>query len=130
LIVLDASAAIEILLNSPTGSRLLDRISSAGDTLHVPYLLDMEVVQVLRRFVRSGDMSADRAGEALKDFLDMPLLRYPHQPFLSRVWELRSQVTAYDAVYLALAETLPAPLVTADRRLARTSGHMAEIEVI
>ena len=102
---------------------------AASQTLHAPHLIDLEIAQVLRRYVRSAIISADRGAEAVSDFLDLPLTRYPHFVLLTRVWEMRHNVTAYDAAYLALAEALDAPLITRDRALARTSSR-ARVELI
>ena len=88
--------------------------------LHAPHLLELEIAQVLRRYVRSASISAERAAEALADFLDLPLTRYPHFVLLPRVWQMRHNLTAYGAAYLALAEALNAPLLTRDRALATT----------
>jgi predicted nucleic acid-binding protein len=116
VIVVDASIVLEILMRTERGARATARVF-ATDSVHAPHLLDLEVAQVLRRFVLSRHMQAERAREALEDLLDLPITRYPHAPFLSRIWELRTNLTAYDAVYAALAEALPATLVTCDRRL-------------
>jgi predicted nucleic acid-binding protein len=130
VIVLDASAAIEWLLQTAAGARVEDRIFSRAATLHAPHLFDVEVAQVLRRYVGAGLVTASRGHEALEDLLDLPLTRYPHDLFLERVWELRGNLTAYDAVYVALAEALAAPLVTCDRKIATAAGHAARVEVI
>jgi predicted nucleic acid-binding protein len=130
LIVVDASALLEVLLGSPVAGGLAERLFAEGETLHAPHLLDVEVAQVLRRYALAGTFGADRGAEALEDLADFPIARYPHQPFLSRIWELRHNVTAYDAAYLALAEALVAPLVTRDAKLASTTGHQARIELI
>lgn len=129
MIVLDASTMIEVLLVTPAAMGIEERLFSPGETLHIPHLLDLEVAQVLRRYCASGDMSVERAEEALSDLAVLDLNRYPHDLFLPRVWELRHNVTAYDAAYVALAEELSAPLLTRDRRLASSSGHHAVIEV-
>jgi predicted nucleic acid-binding protein len=101
-----------------------------GETLHAPHLLDLQIAQVLRRYERAGDLPAQRAGQAFDDLRDMTIARYPHDFLLTRVWALRRNVTAYDAVYLALAEALGATLVTRDRALARVRGHDARVEVV
>lgn len=130
MIVLDASAAIEWLLQTSTGAKIDRRVSSAPETLHAPYLIDVEVAQVLRRFVREKRMSAQRGKEALEDLADLPLHRYPHDFLIPRVWELRGTLTAYDSVYVALAEVLDAPLLTCDAKIGSASGHRARVEVI
>ncbi len=104
-------------------------IFAANETLHAPHLIDLEVAQVLRRYVRSATISADRGAEALTDLVDFPLTRYPHHVLLTRIWQMRHGLTAYDAAYLALAEALNAPLITRDRALAKT-GSQVRVEVI
>jgi predicted nucleic acid-binding protein len=118
LIVVDASVIVEVLLKLPAESRVSGRIFAPGETLHAPHLLDVEVTQVVRRFERLGAITADRGAQALAVLADLPLKRYPHLVHLPRIWELRHNLTVYDAVYLALAEALDAPLVTRDRALA------------
>ena len=130
MIVLDASAAIEWLLQTAAGARVEDRIFSQVATLHAPHLLDLEVGQVLRRYVTGGVITASRGHEALEDLLELSLTRYPHDVLLFRVWELRDNLTAYDAAYVALAEALDAPLVTCDGKIASASGHHARVEVV
>lgn len=129
MIVVDASAVLEILLQTPAASRLSRRILASGETLHAPHLLDVEIAQVLRRYARSGVISSERGAEALKDLADLPLHRYPHFVLLPRIWQLRHNVTSYDAAYLALAEALNAPLLTRDRALA-SAGSRARVEVL
>lgn len=130
MIVLDASAAIEWLLQSTAGVKIDQRIFSPSESLHAPHLLDVEVAQVLRRYVRDKRISVQRGREALEDLADIPLSRYPHDFLIPRIWELRATLTAYDAVYVALAEVLDAPLLTCDGKIASASGHHANIEVI
>lgn len=130
MIVVDASAILEVLLASPHSARIADMLFAPGESLHAPHVLDLEVAQVLRRFVSSRDLSAERGEDALDDLLDLPLTRYPHVPLLARIWELRANVTAYDAAYLALAEALDAPLVTRDARLKSAPGHSARVELV
>ena len=129
MIVVDASAVVELLLASPTGARVGERILNPDETVCAPHLLDLEVAQVLRRYSLSGDLESSRASEALQDFLDLPIERYPHNLFLYRIWQMRHNVTAYDAAYIALAETVDAVLITTDARLAAASGHDARVEV-
>ncbi len=130
MIVLDASSTIEWLLQTWAGARVAQRILSSGETLHAPHLLDVEVTQVFRRHVARGAISASRAEEALQDLLELRVSRHPHGLFLWRVWELRDNLTAYDAVYVALAEGLDATLLTCDGKLALAPGHHARVEVI
>lgn len=99
-------------------------------TLHTPHLLDIEVAQVLRRYAMAGEIDRQRGAAALTDLADLPLRRYPHDILLPRVWELRNNLTAYDAVYVALAEALDAPLLTRDKRLAAAAGHHARVELV
>lgn len=129
MIVVDASVLLEVLLQTRAAEAVEARLFD-GSTLHAPHVVDLEVAQVLRRYERNGDLSAER-GRAALDVLDaFRIERYPPYLFLSRVWSLRANVTAYDACYLALAEALDAPLLTRDRRLMSVPGHQARIEVI
>lgn len=128
--VTDASAVLELLLGTTAALDIQRRLLDSGESLHAPHLLDLEVAQVLRRYVMIGDLTPQRATQALADLADLPILRYPHDLFLPRIWALRHNVTAYDAAYLALAESLPAPLITCDARLAATLGHRATIELV
>lgn len=130
MIVVDASAMTEFLLQTALGSRVEARLFRDSDEFHAPHLLDAEVVQALRRLVRAGEVLRDRAREALDDLADLDIRRHSHVDFLSRAWELRDNLTAYDAMYVALAEATDAPLVTCDGPLAATPGHAAQIEVI
>ena len=132
MIVLDASAAIEWLLQTPKAAAIEARLFSktAQRRWHAPHLLDVEVAQVLRKQVAKGVMSDARDLEALQDFLDLPLVRYPHDFLLPRVWELRKNLTAYDAVYVALAEALGFPLATCDPNIAGAPGHSAQVDVV
>jgi predicted nucleic acid-binding protein len=131
VIIVDASAVADLLLRTPRGIRVAERLlRSEEETLHAPHLLDIEVVHAIRRYVLAGKLSTERAQHALDDLMTLPLSRYPHTELLSRVWELRSSLTAYDAVYAALAEVLGAQIVTTDGRLSRAHGHDAGIELI
>ena len=104
-------------------------IFATGETLHAPHLIDLEIAQVLRRYVRSALISAGRGTDALTDLSDFPITRYPHFALLTRIWQMRDDLTAYDAAYLALAEALDAPLITRDRALAR-AGYRVRVEVV
>jgi predicted nucleic acid-binding protein len=129
LIVLDASAAIEVLLQTEAGAPISERLLSPDSSLHAPHLLDVEVAQVLRRLVRDGQLKAERASEALLDLRDLPVERYSHEILLPRIWSLRHNLTAYDATYVALTEILGATLLTRDARISRAPGHSARVEV-
>jgi predicted nucleic acid-binding protein len=130
LIVLDASTVLEVLLRSQAGLKIEKRILSPPESLFAPHLLDLEVAQVLRRYCASGEIDSERGKEAIEDLKDLPINRYQHDIFLDRIWELRHNMTAYDAAYVAIAETLPAPLLTRDAHLASSPGHDALIELI
>ena len=127
MIVVDASALLEVVLRSSRAVAVEAHIFAPGVTLHAPHLVDVEVAQVLRRYALAGELDPGRGRAALVDFADLPLSRYPHHVFLPRIWELRDNLSAYDAAYVALAEALEAPLLTCDARLARAAGHRAEI---
>ena len=130
MIVVDASALLEVLLRTKTGATIERRMFAPGETLHAPHLIDIETTQVLRRFVTRGAIDAKRAREAIQDIASLSLRRYGHVGLLPRVWEMRDNLSAYDAVYVALAEVLAAPLLTCDRRLAAAAGQRAQIELI
>jgi predicted nucleic acid-binding protein len=129
MIVLDTSAAVDWLLQTPDGQRIEQRIYAQNDTLHSVHLLDVEFVQVLRRLVCEGTVTPKRAVEALEDLSALRITRYAPVLLLQRIWQLRQNLTAYDASYVALAEKLQAPLITRDQRIAAAPGHAATIEV-
>ena len=129
MIVLDASAAIDWLLQTTAGRQIENRIYSHGESLHAPHLLDLEVAQVLRRLVRDATVSAQRADQALLDLLKLRVTRYPHFVFLPQIWKLRHNLSAYDAAYVVLAEKLSATLVTRDARLTASAAHRVNIEL-
>ena len=129
MIVLDASAAVDWLLQTSAGQHIDKRIYSHNESLHAPHLLELEVTQVLRRLASQGVISAHRADEAIRDLLDLRITRYPHQVLLRRIWQLRHNFSAYDAAYIVLAEQLRAALITRDARLASASGHAAPVEL-
>lgn len=117
MIVLDASAALDLLLHDEASFDWLDRRLGSEEDLAAPHLIDSEVAHVLRRLVLAGRLEAGRAREALHDLDALPLERHPARPLLSRIWELRDTLGGYDATYVALAEALDASLVTSERRL-------------
>ena len=106
------------------------RIADPALALHAPHLVDVEVAQALRRYVREGDLDASAAQTALDDLRSLDLRRHAHEPLLGRVWALRENLTAYDAVYVALAEALDAVLLTCDGRLTRAPGAARRVELV
>lgn len=130
MIVLDASAALAWLLGSGSVAASIGRrIESPGENLHAPHLFNVEVLHALRRHALRGSLSSRRSDEVLEDLSDINISLYPHAPLTGRIWELRENLTAYDAAYVALAEALDAPLITTDGRLARAPGHHARVEL-
>jgi predicted nucleic acid-binding protein len=129
MIVLDASATIDWLLQTPAGLRVEERIYTHNDTLHSVHLLDVECAQVLRRLVREGTLTSKRAEEAIEDLMALRITRYAPALLLNRIWRHRQNLSAYDATYVALAEELKAPLITRDQKLAAAPGHAAAVEV-
>jgi predicted nucleic acid-binding protein len=130
MIVVDASALLESLLRTPAAGAVERRLFEPRQSLHVPHLLDVEIAQVIRQYAMHGEIDSERGRAALADLGDFPLQRYPHDFLLPRVWDLRDNLTAYDAVYVALAEALDAPLITRDQRLAAAPGHRARVELV
>jgi predicted nucleic acid-binding protein len=129
LLVLDASAVVAILLDpGAEADRIRTRIEGPNESVHVPHLLDVEVTHALRRHALRGVLSAGRSAVAFADLANIKMTRYPHSSLLRRIWELRNNLTAYDAAYVALAEALSAPLLTRDARLARAPDVYAVIE--
>ena len=128
--VLDASALVELLLHTPTGRAVALRIADPAVSLHVPHLTDVEVAQALRRYTQDGELNAAAAAVPIEDLRALDLQRHAHEPLLDRVWELRHNLTAYDAVYLALAEVLDVKLLTCDGRLARAPGALRRIDLV
>ena len=128
MIVIAASALVEVLLRTAATADVAARMFAPGQTLHAPHLLDVEVAQVIRRYAAGGEIDDERGRAALTDLADFPLRRYPHDFLLPRIWELRNNLTAYDAVYVALAEALDCPLLTRDYRLASAAGPRARIQ--
>lgn len=129
MIVLDASAAVEWVLNTAIGEMVGQRIARQS-TLHAPHLIDLEVAQTLRRFLRANALAEPRASAALNDFVQLDIERYDHSPLLPRIWQLRENLTAYDAAYVALAEALNVPLLTTDGKLAGAPGILCKVDVV
>jgi len=130
VIVVDASALLEALLRTSAAKAVEDRLFALGQTLHAPHLIDLEVAQVIRSYSANGEIDSERGRAALADLAEFPLRRYPHDFLLPRIWDLRRNLTAYDAAYVALAEALETPLLTRDKRLAAAAGHRAQIELV
>jgi predicted nucleic acid-binding protein len=130
VIVLDASAVVAVLLDpGPGAERIRERIEQPGESLHVPHLMDLEVLHALRRQALRGTLSQRRSAEALEDLASIMFVRYPHTSLAGRIWDLRYNLTTYDAAYVALAEALDVPLVTIDARLARAPGYDVVVEL-
>jgi predicted nucleic acid-binding protein len=130
LIVIDASAVLELLLRTDKGIKVQGRALVSRETLHAPHLIDIEVTQALRRLVQLKEISAARGKQAVEDHIALNIKHAGHREFLGRVWALRDSVTAYDAAYVVLAEVLDAPLITCDAKLARSHGHEVHVELV
>jgi predicted nucleic acid-binding protein len=128
VLVVDTSAVLEALVGVDSPPGLIERLASDGD-LHAPHLIDVEMLHALRRLTLGHEIGEDRAADARTDFSQLALVRYPHVDLGDRMWELRHNLTAYDAAFVALAEVLGAPLVTCDSRLADAPGDLAQIEL-
>ena len=130
MIVIDASIVIEVLLQTNEGVVIGEKLLIRGESLHAPHLIDVEIAQVLRRYVVRGDLYPERARQALDVLAQFPMTRYAHEPLLGRIWALRDNLTAYDASYVALAEGLRSPLATRDHRLASAPGLATSVEIL
>ena len=130
MIVADASVVLELLIGTRSAPDIAQRLLDPGESVHVPHLLDVEICHALRRYASSGELEPKRARHALVSLLDLPMQRHEHTLLLERAWEIRRSVSAYDGVYIALAEALDATLLTRDGRLARSHGHRARIELL
>ena len=127
--VLDASVVVELVLGTRIGARIRERLHDPRISLHGPELLDLEVLNVLRRYVRAGTVAADRAEAAVRRLEELDLQRHRHGPMLPRIWSWRANLTAYDAAYVALAEVVDCPLLTTDARLSKTPGLPVPVEL-
>ncbi len=129
MIVVDASVVASALGDDGADGEDA-RTSLAGERLFAPELIDLEVASTWRRALGAGRLSNERALRALADLAALPLARAPHRPLMARIWELRDNLTLYDAAYVALAEALEARLLTADRRLTRAPGVRCEVTLL
>ncbi|MGI8633619.1 MAG: type II toxin-antitoxin system VapC family toxin [Solirubrobacterales bacterium] len=126
MIVADASVLLDLLLDRPPAQPLKERL--AGERrLHAPHLVDTEVLHALRRWVQRGHLTPGRVEAALTSLADLPLVRWDHRPLNRRVWQLRETLTAYDATYVALTESLDATLASTDKRLRRAAARFIPI---
>ena len=130
MIVVDASAVLEIVVRGPASEAVERRLSRDQELLHAPHLIDVEIASALRRLTRTRQLDPARAVQVLEDFRELRLIRYPHHPLLPRIWELRNSISAYDAAYVSLAESLGARLVTRDAHLAAARGHRAHVDLV
>ena len=128
MLVVDTSAILDAIAGVEPSPGLIARLSADGE-LHAPHLIDVEILHALLGMTMRGEITDDRAADARTDFADAALRRYPHEPLSDRIWELRHNLSAYDAAFVALAEALDAPLITCDGGLASASGHEARVEL-
>lgn len=126
--MLDASAAVELILATPQGAAVAQRLR--GENVHAPAHFDVEVIGAIRRAAMRQLISDHEGLVAVADFQSLPIRRWPTKPFVHRAYQLRNTHTVADGVYVALAEGLAAPLITCDGRLAQSHGHGAEIEFV
>ena len=127
--VLDASAVVELVLGTRTGAEIRRRLADPAISWHSPELVDLEVLNVIRRYVQANRVGLDRATAAVRSLSELDLRRHRHGPMLRRIWARRSNLTAYDAAYVTLAETLGGPLLTTDVRLAQAPNLPIPVEV-
>ena len=127
--VLDASAVVELVLGTRSGMEILARIADPQLSLHSPELVDIEVLNTLRRYELADTVPPGRIAHAIDNLSDLDLRRHPHGPILPRIWSWRYNLTSYDAAYVTLAEVLDAPLLTADARLAGAPRLPIPVEV-
>lgn len=130
MIVIDASVAVEISLATSDGRQIQKQLRASNEVLGAPELIDLEVLQVLRRQARRNEIDAGQAGGAIGIFDGLPIERFSHRPLRARIWDLRDNLTACDAAYFALAELLEAPLWTRDAKFRDVPGARAHIEIL
>jgi predicted nucleic acid-binding protein len=130
VIILDASVVVDLLIQPPAKIAHLEARLAPERTGHVPHLLDVEVAHALRRLLLAGRLTPLSARRALRELAVMRLRRWPHQPLLGRALALRDQLSAYDAIYVAMAEVTGATLLTRDARMAGAGGHRARVELV
>jgi len=121
---------VELVIGAGAARTIIRRIEDPVLDLHAPHLLDIEVTSVVRRYVIEGKLAADRGRGAIENLAALDIERHGHDALLPRIWELRCNLTAYDAAYVALAEALDAPLLTRDRRLAAAPTHLARVLLV
>lgn len=129
VVIVDASAILDLLLVKPSAPALRRRLFDQNDELNAPHLIDLEVLQVMRRHARLGALDASHARQVMDAHIRLPIQRHPHEPFLGLIWQLRNNFTAYDAMYVALGIALDATLITADAPLARAAAPFLPVEV-
>ena len=129
MIVIDASAVVDLLISGPGTPAVAARLRKARSCA-APHLLDAEVGQVIRRMEHAGTITLAEAQTAFVDLAALPITRYAHGTFLPHAFDLRANATMFDALYLVLAEALGIPLVTRDQALRSIPGHRARVEVI
>ena len=130
MIVVDASLVVDVMISADGGAALGAQLEARGGALLAPEILDLEVLQALRRHVRRGAIDDIRAQAGLRILLELNIERFSHAGLTDRIWALRENLTAYDGAYIALAEALDAPLWTRDARLADIPGVTASVEVL
>jgi predicted nucleic acid-binding protein len=130
VIVLDASAIVDLVVEPRAVTRAIRARLQADPDIHVPHLVDTEVTNALRRKLLSGQLDPLRARRAIRRLTTMHLVRWQQTQLLGRALALRDQLSAYDAIYVAMAEATGATLVTRDARLARSTGHRARVELV
>ena len=127
MLVVDTSAVLHALAHRPAHPALLARLRD--QELAAPHVIDLELLQALRGLVRGRQITPEQAEDVRADFGVLSITRYVHGGLVDRIWELRHNLTAYDAAYVALAEILDCPLVTSDAGMAKASGHRADVEL-